>query len=491
MIVPSEEQFAVLAARRLHPDRPLKVNACAGAGKTFLLSELAASCARPSLYVVFNKRMQLDAQTRMPGHVECRTPHALAFRAMRMFDRKDRLRGRLMGRDVAEMFTLPALDGFRSSQWGQWAIDTVREFCLSTDPEIGPRHANMLPPKSGYTDLVIRCARRLWNEICADDGRVPIEHDHYLKMWQLSGAKLPICADIIYKDEAQDANPVVLDILRQVGRPVVYVGDRFQSIYRFRKAVNAMELVDADTFGLSQSYRFGPVVAQIANAILSHASAPPEFVIRGNPDRCTEVTTIKPGARHTVLCRTNAGVFAEAIAGNDRVHVVGGVDEILKLLLAGWRFRNGEAVSGVPSLVRFRTYEEMREYAEEAGDPELRLLDKLIQDHGEHIPDLANDLQARAVPTEEGAQRVLATTHGAKGGEWDRVRLGSDFPTLDELESDEDGVVKKSAEEIDDELKLLYVAATRARCVLEVNEAVRSCVYRWREKRAPLVGRVA
>ena len=87
------------------------------------------------------------------------------------------------------------------------------------------------------------------------------------------------------------------------------------------------------------------------------------------------------------------------------------------------------------------------------------------------------DLRRRAVPQPETADRVLATAHKAKGLEWPEVRLAEDFPSLPELDGlDPDGAPRLTAEERDQELHLLYVAATRARRRLEPNEAVRSCL---------------
>src|SRR3954470_1840430 len=75
-----------------------------------------------------------------------------------------------------------------------------------------------------------------------------------------------------------------------------------------------------------------------------------------------------------------------------------------------------------------------------------------------------------------------------KGLEWPRVRLGTDFPGLDELHAaaDRDGVPCLTPEERDQELlHLLYVAATRAMHQLEPNDAVRSCLAARVEQVAP------
>lgn len=57
------------------------------------------------------------------------------------------------------------------------------------------------------------------------------------------------------------------------------------------------------------------------------------------------------------------------------------------------------------------------------------------------------------------------------------MRLASDFPSWHELHGlDREGVPYLTPEERDQELHLLYVAATRARQQLELNDAVWSCL---------------
>jgi superfamily I DNA/RNA helicase len=92
---------------------------------------------------------------------------------------------------------------------------------------------------------------------------------------------------------------------------------------------------------------------------------------------------------------------------------------------------------------------------------------------------LPAELRRRAVAHPGMAERVLATAHKAKGLEWARVRLGADFLGLGELHAAADrdgGMPQLTPEERDQELHLLYVAATRARRQLEPNAAVRSCL---------------
>jgi superfamily I DNA/RNA helicase len=156
---------------------------------------------------------------------------------------------------------------------------------------------------------------------------------------------------------------------------------------------------------------------------------------------------------------------------------VGGLEPLARLVLGGWGPYLGEPAPEVPALARFRGWDELLEEAEEGRDPELRFLVRVVAQYGRALPGLVADLRRRAVALPEAADRVLATAHKAKGLEWPEVRLAPDFPTLGELDGpDPDGAPRLTAEERDQELHLLYVAATRARRRLEPNEAVGSCL---------------
>jgi hypothetical protein len=294
-------------------------------------------------------------------------------------------------------------------------------------------------------------------------------------MWHLEGARLPAGAGVLYVDEAQDANPVTLAVLEAQRRPTVWVGDPWQSIYRFRGSVNAMRAIAAPQRPLSRSWRFGEELARLARAVLARTSEPPALALRGDPGIATVLGPVRPPC--AVLCRTNAGLFEAAVRGRDRVHLVGGLEPLARLVLGGWRLCRGEPVPEVPSLARFRSWDELLEEAEEGRDPELRLLVRVVARYGGALPGLVADLRRRAVAHPGMAERVLATAHKAKGLEWERVRLAEDFPGSEELHAaDRDGVPFLTPEERDQELHLLYVAATRARRGLEPNAAVRGCL---------------
>ena len=76
-MTPTQEQKDILSAFK--STRVLKVNACAGSGKTSTLVMLAQDNPVPSLYVCFNKVIREEAELRFPSHVSCRTQHSLAY----------------------------------------------------------------------------------------------------------------------------------------------------------------------------------------------------------------------------------------------------------------------------------------------------------------------------------------------------------------------------------------------------------------------------
>ena len=72
-LTPTHEQQTILDSFKEH--RILKVNACAGSGKSSTLKMLAEQNNQPSLYVCYNKTVATEAQNKFPKNVNCRTTH--------------------------------------------------------------------------------------------------------------------------------------------------------------------------------------------------------------------------------------------------------------------------------------------------------------------------------------------------------------------------------------------------------------------------------
>ena len=133
---------------------------------------------------------------------------------------------------------------------------------------------------------ILQAVQVLWHEMSRPDGSFPVTHDTYLKLFQLSSPDLSRRWDTILFDEAQDANPVTSALVLSQSCRVILVGDRYQQIYRFRGADNALShpvLNDADRLWLTQSFRFGSSVARMANLLLQRAGETRQVVLSCYP----------------------------------------------------------------------------------------------------------------------------------------------------------------------------------------------------------------
>ncbi len=323
----------------------LVIEAGAGTGKTSTLRLLARSTRRRGQYLAFNRAIVTDAQGSMPNTVEANTAHSLAYRAVgRRFSHRLNS-GRMTGQQIANELGIDPFVIRYGSQAKRLApgylaghvARTVTRFCQSADETPGLRHFAYIDgidvPRPDGTRTVennralaehlLPYVHAYWQDVSSVDGRLRYEHAHYLKAWQLSRPK--IHADYVMFDEAQDANPVMAAIVAaQRHAQLVYVGDSQQAIYGFTGAVNAMAGFDSTHRRfLTQSFRFGPAVAAVANDVLSWLGADLRIV---GTDSIPSVVEPADDAR-AVLCRTNATAVAEVLAAMNAgvpVHLVGG-----------------------------------------------------------------------------------------------------------------------------------------------------------------------
>lgn len=458
---PTGEQAAILDAAST--GQPLVIEAGAGTGKTTTLKMIAGvQNMQRGLYLAYNKAIADDARASFPANVDCRTAHSLAFRAVGS-QYAHRLNGpRLPAREVARFLRIPAVldlgaHALTSVKVARIVMDAVAAFCHSSSDEPAWWHIRDIPgldvDPAAMTELrqqVVPMLYRAWEDLTSMEGRLKFAHDHYLKMWALTRPTLP--AGFVMLDEAQDANPVIAEIVEAQSSQRILVGDQSQAIYGWRGAVDAMESFDGQRLVLSQSFRFGQKIADEANVWLELLSAP--LRLTGNPVKDSRLDRVdQPSA---VLCRTNAGAIGQAMAATAsglRPAMVGGGDDIRRLAKACQDLRNGRSTEH-PELMAFASWAEVQDYAEhDAGGADLKTLVKLVDSHGpEAIIRIVDQLV-----DEHNADIVISTAHRAKGREWGTVRLAADF---NEPYDAEGRLVQAEA-------MLTYVAVTRAKDVLD------------------------
>jgi hypothetical protein len=450
----------------------LKLEALAGTGKTTELKLLGRSVPdEKGIYIAFNSSIAKEAMRTFPGNVECRTMHSLAFQAVGKRYANERglppRAPRVTARQVT--YILDIKSGVQAKPgliWGpdkiaRLVIETVKRFCYSNAREIEAWHVPRTPGTEAahdeIVDTVLRYTDRAWADIKKLDGQLRFEHDYYLKMWALTDPVID--CDFAMLDEGQDSNPLTLGIFERQAdfdTQLVIVGDRYQSIYGWRGAVNAMaDFAADDTCYLTKSFRFGPAIAEEANKWLTLLGA--EIRVEGFEEIDSTVESLADP--FAILCRTNAQVIAEALAAQSvgkRVAVAGGTREIIYLAESARDLMNGMGTSH-PDLMGFKDWNEVVQFThEDDGAADLRVLVNLIDKYGvEEVITIAS----RTIEEKDGPDLVVSTAHKAKGREWTSVRIASDFrePEDESMESD----VNKS------DAMLAYVSVTRAQHKLD------------------------
>lgn len=496
---PTEEQQSILEAARQSGLKVLVINAGAGAGKTSTLKMLEQVLPGVGQYTAFNASLVNESKAKF---TKCgvNTTHSLAFRAVgRQY--AHRLGGsRVRSDEIARRLGIEAVTvetgstkqdgkpvtkilqaGFLAGQ----VMAAVRKFCQSEDRAVSEEHFKYIDGidqptetadgKSHRTyanndkvkEYLIPFAAKAWKDLADPQGTLPFNHDVYVKVWELGqGKDKPhIAANYILLDEHQDTAEVFVSILKQQNHAlVILVGDDCQRIYEWRGAINAGEAFPgAPRKLLSQSFRFGQAIADVANTILATLQEPTDLVLRGLesiPSRVAPLTN-----PDCVLCRTNARAVAtllgavrplDPLAIPKRVHLIGGGDETVKFVKAAVELQDGRRTQH-PELCCFESWQEVQEYSKTDEGDDLRLMVKLID---EFEPQPILDALER-MPSEKDADLVISTAHKSKGREWGTVKLASDFPTKDKMS--------------DPDRRLLYVAATRAKYQLDISECPPFC----------------
>lgn len=445
----------------------LIVKAGAGSGKTTTLKEFAL--ANPNcrmLYLAFNKSIQEEASQTFPPNVVCRTTHSIAFRRVGV-KLKHKLTQNMRISDVKKFLNTPNWTLVNDS------IKAFNNFLTSADAKISKKHAAFIDVATSKHQIrqneIVQCAQKIWAAAIDPNDEFFCTHDVYLKLYCLSEPEMHNWFSHILLDEAQDTNPVTADFVMRQKCDQILVGDDHQQIYRWRGADNAMEdfrkRFDAKVLYLTQSFRFGTSIANMANSILQYKTAITGcelFQIEGNKsirDRWIPYKEMESTV-HTVLHRTVAGTLETALAHKDKpIYWIGGlenynVQELLDVYHLSIDVK--DKIKRKKLLSEFRSYSLYEQVSEQAGDPEMKRICKLIKEHGGRLISYIDRLRVNEAKDELNAKIVIGTSHRSKGLEFDSVRIAEDFIDFFD-ESNEMG-----QQEIADELNLLYVAGTRA-----------------------------
>src|SRR5208337_783141 len=283
--------FTFLAEQK----RNLVVRAGAGSGKTTLLTEIVKRLAGRTIFLAFNKAIQVELERR---GVFAKTFHGLVYAPVTRFYStmsraqvdankvRNLIRERYTDADQrtygAFVFKLVGLA--KNSGMGFLMDDTEQNW-----DELAAKHdLEIEDAKGSYGQALVlsRSMLEISNQ-AAMNGL--LDFDDLLFLAVKEGIKLPTFDNVLV-DEAQDTNAIQRAILRKImhdSSRLVAVGDPSQGIYGFRGADHdAMDLIksefNAEELPLTVSYRCATAIVKYASqfGVIEAAPGAAEGVVR-------------------------------------------------------------------------------------------------------------------------------------------------------------------------------------------------------------------
>lgn len=466
------------------------IEAFAGAAKTTTLEYIANSITKKGLYIAFNKTVAEEARTKFPPHVKCSTIHSLAYNSM--------VKGTSYGKRLVGYYDYTEVQTFlqkeiafmpfeKQGAFVYILVDLVKKYCQSSytnaiisledyfenEGKMELDNCSSLEIKESLFDLYSSCLEKLWKEYTNSSGKIKITHDIYLKMFCLENKQEDF--DIIYLDEFQDTNPVVLDWFYNQKCQKVVVGDKYQSIYAWRGAINAFNSLpnNFEKAVLTISFRFSQGIADNANICLQYMGEKNQILGMGNKKEIESKAT---------LFRTNASMIGYLLEA----------EKVGKRILAYAEFEGSDGLFSklyTANAMRFAAYnggklnikypnKQMLSYGgwdelSKSENPEAKVVVNLINTYSrEGIHNVITKIKSILAKEDEVYDEVFVTGHKSKGREWDEVNLHDDFlPNEKNFDSKEEMMEEFVREQ---GLNLLYVALTRAKVQINIGTGLQN-----------------
>lgn len=452
----------------------LYVLARAGTGKTTTLAQYTRLRKKASfLYIVYNSSIREEALDKFPAYVNIQTIHSLAY-SYTGKQYKDKLTFNLKVEDIfnnSPFFKDLDLTDEDVYKKAYTIVQIINGFCNSSLKSIKD-----IDHMEHYKEVALDYWERM---IDLKNLSVCITHDGYLKVYHLSTPKLDY--EYILVDESQDSNEVMLDIVYAQKSKKIFVGDEHQRIYSFRGAINVFTETkyfdgssDYKRLSLSESFRFGQDIADIASTLLSRYKN--EELLLTGIDKPSFIGTLDTSVQYTSISRTNSRLFdlaVEHVRNGKSIHIVGGADFIFNQVTDAYHLFKGEKDKIKSEYLKtFRNYKSFKGMATSLKVPEYVFLIKVIDKYGEQLEETFR-LIKRGLTSIRNADVILSTAHKSKGLEFLSVKLENDFVSL----YDDNGILIPPERVDSEEINILYVALTRATDELELNNDLKMLIF--------------
>lgn len=451
------------------PLRVVSVSALAGSGKTTVLDGYADKNKDSSmLYCALNKTIIESTKLKKRKNVFCKTFHSLAYSLVGK-KYKHKLVSKIELSSILDALYLPIND--KTIYVARAILESITVYTYSDKVDIDVFLDNFTNKFDSYSREICEYTKIIWEKMIDTSNRFPVTHDFYLKLLQLNPQE--IYYERILFDEGQDGNPAMFSLLmnhiksKNIDKKVVIVGDENQSINSFRGAINFFErITPSKGYNLNNSYRFGKNIANVVNDVLWALGTGRSVNGVSSNDGIIDKKDVD---KFVLIARSNATLFNRAIKAIDAggtVAFFGGIDnygfDVLRDIFYLKRNEKKKIIN--PYISNFSSFNELKRFAGAFNDRELLFFSHLVENRGD-IPSLIKKLYSSVSRIDE-AEMLLTTAHKSKGYEFKNVVLANDFYTP--LNSYGEMKTKINSEE----LRVLYVAASRAKETLKRNKAL-------------------
>ncbi len=462
-----QTQILTFVPDKIRASQSILIEARAGSGKTFILTELAPLLPGGGQCLAFNRAIADELRGKLPPSCPAATFHSLGFSLLR-----ERTRTKS---DPRKLYALAKKQKIGLVKPYQELVSAMKINGLGLNglPPISPENLKDLidlrgievPPEG--IDLFIKGAIKLFKASLKQIDIIDFDDMLYLPLYLSDKYKWKFDQyPFLLIDEAQDVSPLRLEMIKRLTGTVIAVGDPYQSIYGFAGAISgALQSIEehyqTDTFNLSCSFRCPTAITEAASLLIAPANikslpdAPRGAIIVEQWDRSWYPTS----ASQVVLCRMNQPLFVMALRMLRQGQPVNFNSDFPRQLIAF--MKRFKAKTNLELKTRLTAWfeEQAERYASGTIRKGAMLLAQEKHDTLMYITTQCEDpatvqLTLETLLTPKPGHPTLSTIHKSKGLEWPRVYLLR--PDLIPAPFAE------SPEELEQENNLHYVAVTRS-----------------------------
>lgn len=400
----------------------LAIKSVAGSGKTTTLLKLAdVHKKKRILYLAFNKSLIEEIKRKAPANLHPRTFDSLIYSLM---DPRPNSIIDVKPHTISKLVPWLANKPWKMKEKYAYGFDN---FCNQIEHDTVETYAYH---KYGKPEKILHS---LWEDAMSRKFHSFGSMRKMCHATRMCQGVLDKNYDMIFIDESQDFDPLMLSILlRDTTIPKIFVGDPMQAIYQWRGAVNAFEKLPPQTKMLEfyTTFRVGePACSEIRRKFKSC------WMIPGNSNRTKILSMGTPDTKYTYLFRSWRGLFETA-------------RKTPNVWINNFETQSTQMKQLSEKLKKFKLSEE--EKAKFSDD-----LPQFLLSLGQgELERMIEDIEANSVSKDE-CMCEMYTIHSYKGLEADIIKIHDDV-------------------DFENEENLRYVALTRGKTIVIEKESMKA-----------------